>query len=127
MAICRFSLEWLTDGRDSLRKYSRYTEHLVDLSTGAHASGGAVSIVADPVARQEAGPCSRRTGPAPTSSTPWTSGGRVPMSCCCATSEPPPAVWSPSRSTVASPGPRCWTPRRTGPTATTSHNSAPLI
>ncbi|TMR99642.1 exo-alpha-sialidase [Nonomuraea basaltis] len=51
VAICRFSLEWLTSGRDSLRKGPRYDEHLVDLATGAHVSGGTVSIVADPVAR----------------------------------------------------------------------------
>ncbi|WP_405146566.1 exo-alpha-sialidase [Sphaerisporangium sp. NBC_01403] len=51
VAICRFSLEWLTHGRDGLRRGPRYDERLVDLSTGAHASGGTVSIVTDAVAR----------------------------------------------------------------------------
>ncbi|MER7363811.1 exo-alpha-sialidase [Nonomuraea wenchangensis] len=51
VALCRFSLEWLTDGRDGLRKGPRYRERLVDLATGARATDGAVSVVADPVAR----------------------------------------------------------------------------
>ncbi|GAA3509090.1 hypothetical protein FHR32_008786 [Streptosporangium album] len=51
VAVCRFSLEWLTHGRDGLHKGPRYDERLVDLSTGAYASGGTMSTVADPVAR----------------------------------------------------------------------------
>jgi hypothetical protein len=41
VALCRFSLDWLTDGRDSLRRGPRLSEKLVDL-------GGSI---ADPVAR----------------------------------------------------------------------------
>ncbi|WP_329086238.1 golvesin C-terminal-like domain-containing protein [Streptosporangium sp. NBC_01469] len=51
VVLCRFTLEWLTDGRDYLRTGPRYNERLVDLSTGAQATGGTVSTVADPVAR----------------------------------------------------------------------------
>jgi len=50
VALCRFSLDWLTRGRDSLRRGPRLDEQLVDL--GAQAVGGAVSVIADPVARK---------------------------------------------------------------------------
>jgi hypothetical protein len=52
VAICRFSLEWLTSGRDSLQSGPRLDERVVDLATGARAYDGTVVSVADPVARQ---------------------------------------------------------------------------
>jgi hypothetical protein len=52
VAICRFSLEWLTSGRDSLSSGPRLDERLVDLTAGARANDGTVAEVADPVARQ---------------------------------------------------------------------------
>lgn len=51
VAICRFSLDWLTDGRDSLRRGPGIDERVVDLSSNAEAVGGALSVIADPVAR----------------------------------------------------------------------------
>jgi len=52
VAICRFSLEWLTKGRDSLHRGPRLDERIVDLAGGARAYDGTVAAVADPVARQ---------------------------------------------------------------------------
>ncbi|WP_460663659.1 golvesin C-terminal-like domain-containing protein [Kribbella swartbergensis] len=51
VAICRFSLEWLTSGRDSLQAGPRLDERIVDLATGARAHDGTLADVADPVAR----------------------------------------------------------------------------
>ncbi|GAA3703459.1 hypothetical protein GCM10022224_081510 [Nonomuraea antimicrobica] len=51
VVVARFSLDWLTNGRDTLSGGANYREQLMDLSTGAVATGGAVSTVADPVAR----------------------------------------------------------------------------
>ncbi|MFD0476599.1 hypothetical protein ACFQ0B_56485 [Nonomuraea thailandensis] len=52
MVACRFSLEWLTGGRDSLRTGPRHHERVVGLATGAAATGGTMSTIADPVARE---------------------------------------------------------------------------
>lgn len=51
VVACRFSLQWLTDGRDSPQGGPGYREHVIDLSTGAQADQGTLSTVADPVAR----------------------------------------------------------------------------
>ncbi|MCP2356298.1 hypothetical protein HD597_003318 [Nonomuraea thailandensis] len=47
----RFSLEWLSEGRDSLSGGPGHSERLIDLTTGAATSGGTTSTVQDPVAR----------------------------------------------------------------------------
>ncbi|MGC4938102.1 exo-alpha-sialidase [Kribbella sp. DT2] len=52
VAICRFSLEWLTSGRDSLLKGPGLTEQVVDLALNGSPSAGTLASVADPVARQ---------------------------------------------------------------------------
>ncbi|MEU4396496.1 hypothetical protein [Kribbella sp. NPDC023855] len=52
VAICRFSLEWLTSGRDSLATGPRLDERIVDLGTAARAHDGTLTEVADLVARQ---------------------------------------------------------------------------
>ncbi|WP_433445088.1 exo-alpha-sialidase [Nonomuraea sp. CA-141351] len=51
VVMCRFSLEWLSGGRDSLSGGPGYTERLLDLTTSAATSGGTMSVVQDPVAR----------------------------------------------------------------------------
>ncbi|WP_431906668.1 exo-alpha-sialidase [Nonomuraea jabiensis] len=51
VVMSRFSLEWLSGGRDSLAGGPGYTERLIDLATGAAASGGTMSAAQDPVAR----------------------------------------------------------------------------
>ncbi|MFC5831462.1 exo-alpha-sialidase [Nonomuraea insulae] len=51
VVMCRFSLEWLSDGRDSLSGGPGYAERLVDLTASASTSGGTMSVVRDPVAR----------------------------------------------------------------------------
>ncbi|GHE79246.1 neuramidase [Amycolatopsis deserti] len=51
VAICRFSLEWLTGGRDGAQGPLLH-ERLVDLGVGGRAAGGALASIADPVARR---------------------------------------------------------------------------
>ncbi|MFI7132114.1 exo-alpha-sialidase [Nonomuraea sp. NPDC050153] len=51
VVMCRFTLEWLSNGRDSLSGGPGYTERLLDLTTTASTSGGTMSVVQDPVAR----------------------------------------------------------------------------
>ncbi|RKN41200.1 exo-alpha-sialidase [Streptomyces hoynatensis] len=51
VAICRFSLDWLTRGRDSLAHGPGYAERVVDLdAASARATGGSLAVVADPLA-----------------------------------------------------------------------------
>ncbi|GAA2110604.1 hypothetical protein GCM10009780_65760 [Actinomadura alba] len=52
VVICRFSLEWLTDGRDGLSRGPGYRESVVDLAADAAPSGGTVAVTADPLARE---------------------------------------------------------------------------
>lgn len=57
IALARFNLEWLTQGRDSLARGPRLTERRHDLGrTAAHARrpGGTVSVVREPTARDGA-------------------------------------------------------------------------
>ncbi|MFF4901940.1 exo-alpha-sialidase [Streptomyces sp. NPDC001068] len=51
--VCRFSLEWLTRGRDSLRHGPHYRETVLALARTHHevTGGGTVTTVADPPAR----------------------------------------------------------------------------
>ncbi|MER5529363.1 exo-alpha-sialidase [Streptomyces sp. NPDC002677] len=51
--VCRFSLDWLTRGRDSLRHGPHYRETVVALAGTHHevTGGGAVTTVGDPLAR----------------------------------------------------------------------------
>lgn len=50
--VCRLSLDWLTRGRDSLRRGPRYRETVVALADADRGiSGGAVDTHADPLAR----------------------------------------------------------------------------
>jgi hypothetical protein len=54
VAVARFNLEWLTQGRDSLATGPRLTERTHDLgypALGALRSGGTVSVVREPTAR----------------------------------------------------------------------------
>ncbi|MFF2846600.1 exo-alpha-sialidase [Streptomyces sp. NPDC058001] len=51
--VCRFSLDWLTRGRDSLRHAPRYRETVIALAdTDLDATGGAVTTVGDQLARR---------------------------------------------------------------------------
>ncbi|MGN9909860.1 golvesin C-terminal-like domain-containing protein [Phytohabitans sp. LJ34] len=57
IALARFNLEWLTQGRDSLSRGPRLTEHRHDLGrTAPHARrpGGTVAVVREPTARDGA-------------------------------------------------------------------------
>ncbi|WP_329377648.1 golvesin C-terminal-like domain-containing protein [Streptomyces sp. NBC_01716] len=50
--VCRFSLDWLTRGRDSLRRGPRHRETAIVLAdTDREVTGGTVKAVADPLAR----------------------------------------------------------------------------
>ncbi|UED87970.1 exo-alpha-sialidase [Streptomyces profundus] len=49
--VARFSLDWLTEGRDSLGRGPARTERLIPLATGGQATGGTFTTVADPLAR----------------------------------------------------------------------------
>ncbi|MFI7273842.1 exo-alpha-sialidase [Streptomyces sp. NPDC049879] len=49
--LARFSLDWLTQGRDTLAQGPGWTEQLVPLATGGTATGGTFTTVADPLAR----------------------------------------------------------------------------
>ncbi|MEU9449742.1 exo-alpha-sialidase [Streptomyces sp. NPDC048277] len=50
--VCRFSLDWLTRGRDSLRHGPHYRETVVALAgADREVTGGTVGTVADPLAR----------------------------------------------------------------------------
>ncbi|MEV0719291.1 exo-alpha-sialidase [Asanoa sp. NPDC050611] len=54
VAVCRFNLEWLTRGRDSLAGGPGLRSHSFDLGaavTGAHRSAGTVAVVREPTAR----------------------------------------------------------------------------
>ncbi|GAA3774097.1 hypothetical protein GCM10022225_72260 [Plantactinospora mayteni] len=54
VAICRFNLEWLTQGRDSLATGPDLDERTYDLGAtvhGARRSGGTVAVVPEPTAR----------------------------------------------------------------------------
>ncbi|WP_405792025.1 exo-alpha-sialidase [Streptomyces sp. NBC_01506] len=51
--VCRFSLDWLTRGRDSLRRGPHHRETVVALAdTDRRVTGGTVDTVADPLARR---------------------------------------------------------------------------
>ncbi|MFF2642428.1 exo-alpha-sialidase [Streptomyces niveus] len=51
--VCRFSLDWLTRGRDSLRHGPRHRETVIALAdTDREVTGGAVDTVTDPLARR---------------------------------------------------------------------------
>ncbi|WP_210590496.1 exo-alpha-sialidase [Streptomyces sp. GESEQ-35] len=51
--VCRFSLEWLTRGRDSLRHGPHYREAVIALAEAdCEITSGAVQTVADPLARR---------------------------------------------------------------------------
>ncbi|MEU1345208.1 exo-alpha-sialidase [Streptomyces sp. NPDC005827] len=51
--VCRFSLDWLTGGRDSLRRGPHYRETVVALAdSDPEVTGGAVQTVGDPLARR---------------------------------------------------------------------------
>lgn len=54
IAICRFNLEWLTQGRDTLRGGPRISEKTHDLSRKSAHSGGTVEVVREPTARRGA-------------------------------------------------------------------------
>ncbi|MET7338649.1 exo-alpha-sialidase [Nonomuraea sp. NPDC005650] len=51
VVMCRFTFDWLSEGRDSLSAGPGYAERLLDLTTSAATSGGTMSVVQDPVAR----------------------------------------------------------------------------
>lgn len=53
VSVCRFSLEWLTRGRDSLRRGPHYREAVVALAEAEReVTGGTVQTVGDPLARR---------------------------------------------------------------------------